>query len=205
MSTNSDDWWEDWISGRRSRRLPPYRGFQDDSDEFLRELLRQFEDEFRWISENAPKDLTRERSSKQGTVKEFGPFVYGYTVNIGSDGKPVVREFGNIKPGLPIGRPARQLKSEREPILDIIDEEKTIKVVAELPGVKKEDVQLNTTEDMLTLRVEGETRKYYKEIKLPARVEPNSAKATCTNGVLEVALTKKETEAGKKGFQIKVE
>ena len=175
MSNKRDDSWEDWM--RRRSRLPSFRGFFEDTDEFFRELDREFEKEFQWISEHAPKELIRERSSKEGTVKEFGPFVYGYSVTIGQDGKPVIREFGNIKPGLPIGRPAIQVKSEREPIVDVIQEEKQIKVVAELPGVKKEDIQLSASEDSLTLMVEGDTRIYFNQIVLP-EVEPDSAKAS---------------------------
>lgn len=74
-----------------------------------------------------------------------------------------------------------------------------------LPCVRKEHVQLNTTEDTLTLHVESATRKYYKETRPPAKAGSDLVKATCSNGVLEVALTKSGTEAGKKGFLIKVE
>ncbi len=202
--TMSDDRWEDWMRGRR-RRLPPFRGIFEDPEAFMRELDRQFEEEFRWISEHAPKELVRERPSKEGVVREFGPFVYGYSVTVGPDGKPVIREFGNIKPGLPLGRPARELRSEREPVVDVIEEEAQIKVVAELPGVKKEDVQLNATENSVTIRVDGEKRKYFKEIELSAEVEPGSARATCTNGILEVTLDKKKREPPKRGLQIKIE
>ena len=30
------------------------------------------------------------------TVREVGPIVYGYSVKIGQDGKPIVRKFGNL-------------------------------------------------------------------------------------------------------------
>lgn len=195
------------MSGRRRRRLPSsFRGFFEDTDELMRELDRQFEEEFSWISEHAPKELIRERSSKEGgTVREFGPFVYGYSVTMGPDGKPVIREFGNIKPGLPVGRPAIQLKPEREPVVDVIDEERTIKVVAELPGMKKEEIQLSTTEESLTIRAEGKARKYLKDVGLPAEVEPSSAKATYVNGILEVTLDKKKPTTPERGVQIRVE
>lgn len=135
MSSKRDEWWENWM--RRGSRRPSFRGFFEDTDEFMRELDREFEEEFNWISEHAPKELVRERSSKGEVVKEFGPFVYGYSVTIGENGKPVIREFGNIKPGLPVGRPVLQLKPDREPVVDVVEDEKQIKVIAELPGVKK--------------------------------------------------------------------
>jgi len=171
----------------------------------MHDLDREFEEEFNWISKHAPKELVRERSTKGGTIRGFGPFVYGYSVTIVSDGKPIIREFGNMKPGLPGGRPAVQLKSHREPIVDVMQDEKQIKVVAELPGVRKEDIRLNTREYSLIIRVEGETRKYFNEVELPVEVEPNSPKATYVNGVLEITLNKKKAAALGKGFQIKVE
>ncbi|MCL4519891.1 MAG: Hsp20/alpha crystallin family protein [Thaumarchaeota archaeon] len=200
----SDDWWEDWIKARRRRRPSSWDSFGYPED-FLRDLDRQLEDEFNWISKHVPKDLVRERTTKEGVTKEFGPFVYGYSVTIGPDGKPVIREFGNMKPGGPSGRPAMQLKSEREPVVDVIDLENQIKVVAELPGVRKEDISLNLNERTLTIRVDTEKHKYYKELELPAEVVASSAGATCTNGILEVTLEKKAKETQTKGTQVKVE
>jgi HSP20 family protein len=200
----SDDWWEDWARGRGGRRSPSFRGLFENPDQFIRELNRQFEEEFRWISEHAPKELVREKRSKGGVEREFGPFVYGYSVTMGPEGKPVIREFGNIKPGLPVGRPALELKSEREPVVDVIEGEKEIKVVVELPGVKKEDVNLSATEKSLTIRVDEYKRKYFKEVELPAEVDPDSAKASCTNGILEATLQKK-LQPTKKGVEIRIE
>ncbi|MFQ6077039.1 MAG: Hsp20 family protein, partial [Candidatus Bathyarchaeia archaeon] len=76
---------------------------------------------------------------------------------------------------------------------------------AELPGVEKDDIELHATERGLTISVDTESRKYYKELKLPAEVEPSSAKSSYRNGVLEVTLTKKALGRGLKGFRIRVE
>ena len=47
---------------------------------------------------NAPKELVREYQTPEGEkVREVGPIVYGYSMTIGPDGKPHVREFGNVK------------------------------------------------------------------------------------------------------------
>ncbi|MCH6585401.1 MAG: Hsp20/alpha crystallin family protein, partial [Thaumarchaeota archaeon] len=67
-----------------------------------------------------------------------GPCYYGYTMTVGPDGKPVVKEYGNVKPGqLPTS-------DTREPIVDtIVDEkEKVVKLIAEMPGVEKTDVKI---------------------------------------------------------------
>ena len=63
-----------------------------------REMEREFQDMFRDIETKAPKDLVREYETKEGDkVKEYGPFVYGYSLTVGPDGRPKVREFGNFR------------------------------------------------------------------------------------------------------------
>ena len=50
------------------------------------------------FQQTAPKELIREyETSDGGKVREVGPIVYGYSMTIGPDGKPHVREFGNVK------------------------------------------------------------------------------------------------------------
>lgn len=59
-------------------------------------MIKAFKDKGNMI----PRDIVRLRRLTDGSVKrEYGPFVYGYSVKIGLDGKPIIREFGNIKPG----------------------------------------------------------------------------------------------------------
>lgn len=188
----------------RRRRWSFFRDFFEEPEDILRDMERQFEEEMRSLGANAPKDLIRERRTPGGVEREYGPFVYGYSVTIGPDGKPIVREFGNVKPRLGLaGRPVIQIMSEREPVIDIIDEEKKIRVVAELPGVQKEDISVSSTEDRITIRVETEKRRFFNEVELPKRVLPNSAKATYTNGVLEVSLDKAEvTREGSRTIKV---
>ena len=63
-------------------------------DEMRRELERMFED----IQTRTPKELVKEyKTPEGGTVREVGPLVYGYSMIIGPDGRPKVREFGNAK------------------------------------------------------------------------------------------------------------
>ncbi|NIQ05631.1 MAG: Hsp20/alpha crystallin family protein, partial [Candidatus Korarchaeota archaeon] len=51
------------------------------------------EKEFDMLSKKAPKDLVQEKTLPDGTkVKRWGPFVYGYSVTVGPDGKPEVKE-----------------------------------------------------------------------------------------------------------------
>ena len=49
-----------------------------------------------------------------GNLETFGPYYYGYTMTIGPDGKPTVREYGNVKPGL------LPTSETREPLVDTL-------------------------------------------------------------------------------------
>ncbi len=163
------------------------------------------EREFKEFSRKVPKDLIRERELPDGTrVHEWGPFVYGYSITIGPDGRPQIREFGNVKPGMRFGKPEIDIKEEREPLVDIMSTDGEVKVVAELPGVDKNDIKLHGTESTLTISVDTPERKYYKEVELPAKVNPEKARSTYKNGVLEVTLEKKKEEKPK-GSPIKIE
>lgn len=185
---------EDRWSPFRRRRFPFFRGwFFEDIDEFFKQLEEEMEREFKALSEIVPKELIREKTLPDGSkVKEWGPFVYGYSVTIGPDGKPQVRTFGNLKVAPGPGRPSIDVKVEREPIVDILTTNGEVKVIAEIPGVEKEDIKLHGTETSLTISVDTPQRKYYKEVDLPAKVDPKKAKSSYRNGILEVTLPKKE-------------
>ena len=155
---------KDW--DRLSReRWPFFRSIFGNLDEVFREMEEMMEREF---SGSVPKDRIRERTLPDGTkVREWGPFVYGYSMKIGSDGKPQIREFGNVKPSARFGRPRIDIKEKREPLVDVISTNGEVKVVAELPGVEKKDIKLDGTESSLTISVDTPERKYYKKVELP--------------------------------------
>ena len=163
------------------------------------------EKEFGELSKRAPRELIRERTLPDGTkVREWGPFVYGYSMTVDPDGKPHVREFGNIKPGARLGRPRFDIKEKREPLADVMAINGEVKVIVELPGVDKKDIKLHGTEESLTISVDTPHRKYYKELSLPSKVETKSAKSTYKNGVLEITI-KKQKDEKPKGNVIEIE
>ena len=191
---------EDWSGWFKRKGWWPFtrRWMFDDIDEMFSEMNEMMEREVKELSKRAPRDLIRERTLPDGTkVKSWGPFVYGYSVKIGPDGKPQVREFGNIKPGARLGRPRIDIKEKRAPLVDVMTTDGQVKVVAELLGVQKEDIKLHTTESSLTITVDTSQRKYHKEVKLPAKVNPEEAMASYKNGVLEVTLPKKKEEGSR--------
>jgi HSP20 family protein len=196
-----DEWWERWFR----KGLPPF--FKGWDTEEMDEAFAEMEKEFRELMKKAPKNLIRERRLPDGSkVQEWGPFVYGYSMRVGPDGKPQITEFGNIKPELGPrgGKPRLDVKGEREPLVDVTTTNGEVKVIAELPGVEKTDIKLNATEDTLTISVENPYRKYFKEVELPVKVDPLKAKSSYKNGILEVSLPKRE-RGESKGENVRVE
>jgi len=115
---------------------------------------------------------------------DSGPFFYGYTMTVGPDGKPVVKEYGNTKSG--------QLPNSdaREPIVDTIvnEKEKVVKLVAEMPGVEKTDVKIVVDNKIVNLSAEHGEKKYHAKVPLQHKVDENSAKASYKNGILELVF-----------------
>jgi len=186
MSSDNDDYPE-WFKKRRNSSKDPFFGNIDD---MFREMEKMMDEELKNFTEKVPKEYVKERKLPDGsTVKELGPFVYGYSMKIGPDGKPEIQEFGNIKKSLK-GTP--QVKEEREPLVDIVETNDEVHVVVELPGVEKSDIKLHGTEDSLTISVDTPQYKYYKEVSLPVKVRVKEANSSYKNGVLEVVLPKAE-------------
>ncbi|UCG37574.1 MAG: Hsp20/alpha crystallin family protein [Candidatus Bathyarchaeota archaeon] len=163
--------------------------FFEDIDNMLRDIEEMMTKEIQELTSRIPRDYVRERQLPDGSkIRELGPFVYGYSMRIGPDGKPIIREFGNVQPS----RRGPLIKEEREPLVDVMSANGEIKIIAELPGVDKKDIKLHVLDDVLTISVETQDRKYYKEAKLPSEVAPGQAKTSYKNGVLEVTLQKSE-------------
>ncbi len=191
-----DEFFPEWL--RRRWRFPTANWFQ--------EFERTFEEMLQGLE--LPKELVRERKLPDGaTVREMGPFVYGYSFSVGPDGKPVVREFGNVKPSMGsgpfgTGKPRLDVKEEREPLVDTIVHSDVVKVVAELPGVEKSDINLECDGRTLILKVDTEKRRYHKSLELPVEVDPDTSKASYKNGVLELILNRKNPDNRPKQIKI---
>src|ERR671920_770000 len=139
-----EDWFRRFFGG--SSRMPSSIGrggwFGDmprQLDEMRREMQRMFEEQFKDIQSKIPKELVREYETPQGgKVREVGPLVYGYSMTIGPDGKPKVREFGNIRSPFRLGATGTMaeplVRNEREPLADVVTSDKEVKVVVEIPG-----------------------------------------------------------------------
>lgn len=72
--------------------------------------------------------------------------------------------------------------------LDIHEHDDEIRVVADIPGVEKGDIDLQCDGDTLQLDAGTGDRRYSERVSLPGRVDEHSAGATYNNGVLEVVF-----------------
>lgn len=169
------------------------KDWEDEWDSIFDEFFGRFGIED--IFERMMRDI--ENMFKRAESGEIKPIIRGFSIRIGPDGKPEIREFGT-KPTI-----KETGIEERKPLVDVIETDYEVQVIAEMPGVNKDDIELNATETSLEIRAEGENRKYYETVELPVEVEPDSAKARYNNGVLEVILKKKTPKRG--GKRIKIE
>jgi HSP20 family protein len=119
----------------------------------------------------------------------------------------------------PFGWPAPSQSGQGVPApMDVEENDGTITVTAELPGVSKEDLDISVHEGMLEIK--GEKKKqeerdednmhiversygsFRRSVMLPAEVDSDRAEASIDKGVLTLKLPKIGPKAGKK--QIKV-
>jgi len=162
--------------------------FDDEFDNLFKRMSRSF----------INLDDLFEEVKSAGAVS--GPFYYGCTMTIGPDGKPVVKECGNVKPGL------LPTSDTREPLVDtIVDEkEKVVKLVAEMPGVEKKDVKIVVDGKLVNIDVEHGEKKYHAKVPIKYKVDENSVKASYKNGILEI-IFKQLPEEKPKGKTVEVE
>lgn len=106
------------------------------------------------------------------------------------------------------------------PKIDVSEDAKEIKIVADIPGYKPEDVEIEMKDGGIILKgkmkeekmEEGEhffhreraTGEFYREIPLPPNVDAEKAAGKIKNGTLTITLPKTE-EKEKKTLKIKVE
>jgi len=187
-----DDEWDEDPFERFIRRFfgsrSPFEEFFREFNEIMRRFMRDIE-EIEFPLE--PRFVT-----KKGPTKSY---VYGFSITIGPDGKPIIKEFGNIKP-ISSGVITRE---EFEPLSTVYTEDDKVRVIVDLPGAKKESIKINASEKDVEVSAEAEDRKYHKRIALPVEVIPESARARYNNGILEITFERKEKE--KKRTEIRVE
>jgi HSP20 family protein len=173
--------WDDDRDDETKRRIRRWFG-----DFIPEEMLRQIEEMVeRMMSEmNQGAFMDPEAFNEMLKNKEgINPFMFGFSMNLGPDGKPIIQRFGNA--------PGDEGESHiLEPLVDVVEEDDEIIVVAEVPGVGKDEIKVRIKGTELTIHSDNQERPYHKVIQLPTQVVKEVAKSAIRNGVLEIRLKK---------------
>lgn len=168
---------------------------------FSNKIFEEMDREF-FTAEDMLSRLFRTVRESGPSVESF-PYYYGYQITVGPDGKPHIREFGNARPA---SKGLIQQSTVREPLVDTNFDEKenTLIITAEMPGISKQDVKVAVEEGLVTIHAEKGDKKYHSELPVESELDADTAKATYTNGILELKIKLKKPPKAK-AKEIKVE
>lgn len=129
---------------------------------------------------------------------------------------PIDELFNEFSKGFFV-RPFAGMPEAAEPRmkLDVKEDEKSYTVRADIPGVKKEDIQIDVDANAVTVRAEMKQEKEEKKdekviysersygmvsrsFSLPSEVDEKAAKAEYKDGVLKLVLPKKANGGGRR-------
>ena len=168
-------------------------------------LLETIDNEFAEAEDMLNRMFKTVREINPSDLGSNTPYYYGYQITVGPDGKPHVREFGNIRPS---AKGLIEQANATAPLVDIAIGEKQniLRVTAEMPGVNKEDIKVNVSGKYVTVHAERGDKKYHTDIPVDVELDDSSssAKATYTNGILELNIKLKQAPK-EKAKEIKVE
>lgn len=189
-----DDLMNSFENDKDKRKSKPPFNYQREQEiqQLIEDMIRLFDIE----DERIFSDLIKQAS------KPNARFIRGYTISFDSEGKPTMREFGN-KPMLSNkGEPV--ISEEREPLIDLMEQNEHLTITMEIPGVEKQDIDLRIKNNILEIDVDTPGHYYYKQVDLPCRVEEKSTKATYNNGILDITIKKKNNPGTNQGYDIPI-
>ncbi|MCF8039505.1 MAG: Hsp20/alpha crystallin family protein [Desulfohalobiaceae bacterium] len=111
--------------------------------------------------------------------------IYGFSVKFGIGGEEVkVEPFGNIRKDENSGQTV--VEKELEPVVDVFEEDDHILIVAEMPGISREDVVVTVQDHELELVATKGQRRYRKQITLSRACPQNKVEVNSNNGIVEI-------------------
>lgn len=161
-------WFDDWWrkKGKKFRSI-------DDFDALFDEIFKEVEMIF----------------SRMG----FGePIIRGFSITIGPDGKPVFREIG---PRRTVKEVDMEREEEKEVYVDIIDEKDHYLILADMPGVDEDKIEVYTRDNKLIIKGKG-INAYYKVVNLPKNASGKIREWKYEHGILKVKIGKKKLLGG---------
>jgi HSP20 family protein len=84
------------------------------------------------------------------------------------------------------------VETEREPFVDLFDEQDHVQIIIELPGVDEDDILIEVNGDIFILSITNSNRPYTKEVILPRDTDASTMTKKYTNGLLEIMMSKKQ-------------
>lgn len=181
-----------WFS-RKKREYPTNEDWTfPDIESAFRAMQRDIKDKQKEINKSNQYIPTYFGSKNNKKIKSKRNFIQGYKITTNPDGKTKITKFGNQTPKkLALNF---QKADEIKPLLDIIQTEKEIMVVIELPGVDKKNININVSNKELSISAKKPNTLFSKKIDLPIRINKNKSSALYKNGVLTIILpiSKKE-------------
>lgn len=170
----------------------------------FQDMEREFENIEKWTSEDFVREYNIPRRRKVRKVKSI---VYRYSMSIGPDRKPKVRESENVKPSRKFGRfmrPDISRETGIEPLVDITMTDKEVKATVQMPIVSKDKIKINIYDNTVEVKSKGPQRRYHQTFEIPHEAIIETAKSFYNNGILEITFKKKD-QTKRKGMTIKVE
>lgn len=137
------------------------------------------------LSELAETGRELRQAGEIGGPEDKARAVYGLRVKLGLGGDAVdVEPFGNLKFDKKSRHPVVQ--EVREPLVDVLEEPNRILVIAEMPGVTRDDVSVSIDDDVMSIRAQRKEKKYRKEVLLPKPVSKEPVSISCNNGIVQI-------------------
>ena len=134
-------------------------------------------------------------------VESGKPYFYGYTIEVGPDGQPIVNTFGNADQfnGSTAGSRPQNVSESQDPVVDVLESKKdnSIKIIVEMPGVTKENIKVTENQGMVNITAENGDRKYNKNIPTGKKLDADKSKANYLNGILELKIPLRKSEEEK--------
>lgn len=152
------------------------KDIRTEENDIFAEFGRMFED----IRQRM--DLMR---SQTGLTPESMPLSYSYRVVIGPNGEREVTERYDDQMD-----DGKSQDANDEPLVDVREREDGVTVIVQLPGVSKEEIDLEVVDKALVIKADRASRRFEHEVALPCLVNPSIAGSEYHNGVLEIHLAK---------------
>jgi len=175
--------------------MNPYEEDRKNKD-FIEDLFKKIFESMRKMYKN---DNLEEfiQDTKDDRFGPYGGFVHGFGVNIAPHKEINVPEFKNDRSMVLNERHEKSEKSDFS--TDIIETCEKIFVTVNIPGVEKEDINLNVADNALEIIINNSKVAYHKIHKLTCNVKPKVTTASYKNGVLDIVMkrNKKKNIEGK--------